>query len=153
MRACLGPSPPASPSSPSRGRTAAPRHHGQLVHVGVLDRLVARQRGSARARTRPAARPAVHRSACSAPSRSRSPAASPAVRRATCTGSKRHAPRLAGVLAHLECTPWRSYAAGDHTLFLGEVTGFDFRDGDALAFLTSRFTILAEEQLGQEHLI
>ena len=64
-----------------------------------------------------------------------------------------HAPRLAGVLAHLECTPWRAYDAGDHTLFLGEVAGYDFRDGDALAFLTSRFTILAEEQLGHEHLI
>jgi flavin reductase (DIM6/NTAB) family NADH-FMN oxidoreductase RutF len=64
-----------------------------------------------------------------------------------------HAPRLAGVLAHLECTPWRAYDAGDHTLFLGEVAGFDFREGGALAFLTSRFTILAEEQLGHEHLI
>lgn len=64
-----------------------------------------------------------------------------------------HAPRLAGVLAHLECTPWRAYDGGDHTLFLGQVVGFDFRDGDALAFLTSRFTILAEEQLGHEHLI
>lgn len=64
-----------------------------------------------------------------------------------------HAPRLAGVLAHLECTPWRAYEGGDHTLFLGEVVGFDFRDGDALAYHTSRFTTVAEQLLGHEHLI
>lgn len=64
-----------------------------------------------------------------------------------------HAPRLAGVLAHLECTPWRAYDGGDHTLFLGEVQDFDFRDGDALAYHTSRFTTVAEQQLGHEHLI
>jgi flavin reductase (DIM6/NTAB) family NADH-FMN oxidoreductase RutF len=63
------------------------------------------------------------------------------------------APRLAGVLAHLECQPWRAYDGGDHTLFLGEVVGFDFRDGDALAYHTSRFTTVAEELLGHEHLI
>ena len=64
-----------------------------------------------------------------------------------------HAPRLAGVLAHLECTPWRAYDGGDHTLFLGEVRGFDFRDGDALAYHTSRFTKVADDLLGHEHLI
>jgi flavin reductase (DIM6/NTAB) family NADH-FMN oxidoreductase RutF len=64
-----------------------------------------------------------------------------------------HAPRLGGVLAHLECRPWRAYDAGDHTLYLGEVAAFDYREGDALAFLTSRFTVLAEERLGHEHLI
>jgi flavin reductase (DIM6/NTAB) family NADH-FMN oxidoreductase RutF len=64
-----------------------------------------------------------------------------------------HAPRLAGVLAHLECTPWRAYDGGDHTLFLGEIVGFDFRDGDALAYHTSRFTTVAEQLLGHEHLI
>lgn len=63
------------------------------------------------------------------------------------------APRLAGVLAHLECRPWRAYDGGDHTLFLGEVAGFDYRDGDALAYLTSRFTTIAEGRLGIEHLI
>ncbi len=64
-----------------------------------------------------------------------------------------HAPRLAGVLAHLECKPWRAYDGGDHTLYLGEVADFDFRDGDALAYLTSRFTTVAEQRLGIEHLI
>ena len=46
-------------------------------------------------------------------------------------------PRLAGVLAHLECRPWRHYEAGDHTLFLGEVVDFAYRDGAALGFHAS----------------
>jgi flavin reductase len=62
-------------------------------------------------------------------------------------------PRLAGVLAHLECRPWRHYDGGDHTLFLGQVTDFAYRDGDALAFHTSRFTAIVDEQLGIESLI
>ena len=63
------------------------------------------------------------------------------------------APRLAGVLAHLECRPWRAYDGGDHTLFLGEVASFAYRDGDALAYHSSRFTSIADVQLGIEDLI
>lgn len=63
------------------------------------------------------------------------------------------APRLAGALAHLECHPWRDYDGGDHTLFLGEVAGFDYRDGDALGYHASRFTSIADERLGIEDLI
>ena len=63
------------------------------------------------------------------------------------------APRLAGVLAYLECRPWREYDGGDHTLFVGEVIDLGYRDGDALAFHTSRFTSIAERQLGIEDLI
>lgn len=62
-------------------------------------------------------------------------------------------PRLAGVLAHVECRPWRDYDGGDHTLFIGEVVDFDYRDGDALAFHTSRFTAIPDTQLGIEDLI
>jgi flavin reductase (DIM6/NTAB) family NADH-FMN oxidoreductase RutF len=64
-----------------------------------------------------------------------------------------HAPRIGGVLAHLECIPWRAYDGGDHTLFLGEVKGFDFRDGDALGYVTSRFRTIDDQQLGHEYLI
>lgn len=62
-------------------------------------------------------------------------------------------PRLAGVLAHLACRPWRDYDGGDHTLFLGEVVDFDYRDGDALCFHTSEFRPLSEPRLGIEDLI
>ena len=62
-------------------------------------------------------------------------------------------PRLAGVLAHLECRPWRDYEGGDHTLFLGEVADFDYRDGAALGYHTSGFTAITDVQLGIEDLI
>jgi flavin reductase len=63
------------------------------------------------------------------------------------------APRLQGALAHVECEPWRVYDAGDHSLFLGEIAGFGHRDGDALAYMGSRFTTIAESDTGVEYLI
>jgi len=63
------------------------------------------------------------------------------------------APRLAGPLAWLACEPWRQYEAGDHTLFLGLVTDFDHRDGDALGYANSRFTVFTEPAYGHEFLI
>jgi len=62
-------------------------------------------------------------------------------------------PRLGGVLAHLACLPWRDYDGGDHTLFLGEVVDFDYRDGGALGFHASGFTAFDEPHLGLEDLI
>jgi flavin reductase (DIM6/NTAB) family NADH-FMN oxidoreductase RutF len=53
-------------------------------------------------------------------------------------------PRLAGALAHLTCTPWRSYDGGDHVLFLGEVTGFAHHGGDPLVFYRGTFRPLGE---------
>jgi flavin reductase (DIM6/NTAB) family NADH-FMN oxidoreductase RutF len=64
-----------------------------------------------------------------------------------------HAPCLSGALANLECTPWRTYDAGDHTLFLGKVESFEYRDGDALAYLSSSYRTIAEQELGFEYLI
>jgi len=63
------------------------------------------------------------------------------------------APHISGVLAQLECVPWRAYDGGDHTIFLGEVVNFDFRDGDALGYVTSRFRAIDDQQLGHEYLI
>jgi flavin reductase (DIM6/NTAB) family NADH-FMN oxidoreductase RutF len=63
----------------------------------------------------------------------------------------RVAPVLAGALATLECLPWRDYDGGDHTLYLGEVVGFCYRDGDALGYFASRFTTLERQQLGVEY--
>ncbi|HTX07406.1 MAG TPA: flavin reductase family protein [Solirubrobacteraceae bacterium] len=62
------------------------------------------------------------------------------------------APRLAGALAHVECRPWRDHECGDHTLFIGEVVDFRYRDGDALGFHTSRFMTIPDVQLGIESL-
>jgi flavin reductase (DIM6/NTAB) family NADH-FMN oxidoreductase RutF len=48
-------------------------------------------------------------------------------------------PRLSGVLAYLECEPWRAYEGGDHTLYLGRVVALGYQEGDALGFFCSRF--------------
>lgn len=63
------------------------------------------------------------------------------------------APRLSGVLAHMACRPWRTYDGGDHTLFLGEVDAFGYRDGDALGFHASAFTPINDRHLGMEDLL
>ncbi|GAB3558305.1 flavin reductase family protein [Arthrobacter alkaliphilus] len=63
------------------------------------------------------------------------------------------APRLAGVLAYFECKPWAAYDGGDHTLYVGEVVDFNYRNGDALAFANSAFTTIPESQLGMEDLL
>jgi flavin reductase (DIM6/NTAB) family NADH-FMN oxidoreductase RutF len=48
-------------------------------------------------------------------------------------------PRLVGSLAYLECEPWRTYDGGDHQLFLGEVTEFEYHGGDPLVFYRGQF--------------
>ncbi len=56
------------------------------------------------------------------------------------------APRLAGVLAHISCTPWQAYDGGDHLLYLGEVQEFVMHDGQPLLFHTGKF-----HHLGDDH--
>ncbi|HEX7380905.1 MAG TPA: flavin reductase family protein [Nevskiaceae bacterium] len=63
------------------------------------------------------------------------------------------APRLAGCLAWFACAPWAAYDGGDHTLYVGKVMGFDYRGGDALGFVNSRFTVISEASLGVEFLL
>lgn len=62
------------------------------------------------------------------------------------------APRLVGALATFECLPWREYDGGDHTLYLGEVVGFEHRQGDALGYFCSRFVKLDEPGFGMEYI-
>jgi len=63
------------------------------------------------------------------------------------------APRLSGPLAWLACEPWREYDGGDHTLFVGLVEDFGHREGDALGYANSRFTVFAEPTYGHEFLL
>lgn len=49
------------------------------------------------------------------------------------------APRLAGALAHFECSPWASYDGGDHVLYLGRVEAFDRAPGEPLSFYAGKF--------------
>jgi flavin reductase (DIM6/NTAB) family NADH-FMN oxidoreductase RutF len=61
-------------------------------------------------------------------------------------------PRLAGALAVIECEPWAAYDGGDHTLVVGRVTGFHYRDGDGLGYFCGRFVRLEAPVLGIEFL-
>lgn len=56
----------------------------------------------------------------------------------------RPAPRLAGCLAYVSCTPWRSYPGGDHLLHLGEVIDVERHEGDPLLFYQGKFRRVGE---------
>ena len=60
--------------------------------------------------------------------------------------------QLVGALAFFECAPWAAYDGGDHTLVVGEVTDFDYRDGDALGYFCGRFVKLDTPVFGIEFL-
>ncbi|GEL17520.1 flavin reductase family protein [Pseudonocardia asaccharolytica] len=55
------------------------------------------------------------------------------------------APRLAGCLAHVSCTPWQHYDGGDHILYLGEVQEFRIHPGRPLLFHTGKFHHLGDD--------
>lgn len=63
------------------------------------------------------------------------------------------APHLVGALAVLECAPWATYDGGDHTLVVGRVTGFHYREGDGLGYFCGRFVRLDAPVLGIEFLL
>lgn len=49
------------------------------------------------------------------------------------------APRIAGCVAHLACSPWATYDGGDHVLYVGEVQRFEFHGGEPLVFHRGAF--------------
>jgi flavin reductase (DIM6/NTAB) family NADH-FMN oxidoreductase RutF len=53
-------------------------------------------------------------------------------------------PILDGVLAHLECEYFAAHELGDHTLFVGRVTGGTAEDGRPLLYYSGRYFALAE---------
>ena len=61
-------------------------------------------------------------------------------------------PRLSDALSYFDCAPWAAYDGGDHTLVVGEVTQFDYREGDALGYFCGRFVSLPSPVLGFEFL-
>lgn len=62
------------------------------------------------------------------------------------------APVLAGALALVECAPWATYDGGDHTLAVGRVERFSYREGDALGYFCGRFVRIDAPVLGIEFL-
>jgi len=53
-------------------------------------------------------------------------------------------PVLDGALAHLECECFAAHELGDHTLFVGRVTGGTAGDGRPLLYYSGRYSALAE---------
>ncbi len=52
-------------------------------------------------------------------------------------------PRLYGALVQFECSPWRTYDGGDHSILVGQVIDLQVSEGDALGFFSSRFIPIA----------
>jgi flavin reductase (DIM6/NTAB) family NADH-FMN oxidoreductase RutF len=48
-------------------------------------------------------------------------------------------PRLRGVAAWFQCVPWQTVDAGDHILFLGQVTAYDHSTSTPLVFHEGQF--------------
>ena len=48
-------------------------------------------------------------------------------------------PSVEGALSRLYCRVAQTIPLGDHLLFVGEVTGFDTRDGDSLTYFRGRY--------------
>jgi flavin reductase (DIM6/NTAB) family NADH-FMN oxidoreductase RutF len=46
---------------------------------------------------------------------------------------------LAGALAHIECERFADFPLGDHTLFVGRVTGGDASDGEPLLYFRGAY--------------
>lgn len=56
------------------------------------------------------------------------------------------APLIGGAVAQFECSVWRTYDGGDHTIVLGNLLSLDrCADQDALLFFQGRFRQLDEE--------
>jgi 3-hydroxy-9,10-secoandrosta-1,3,5(10)-triene-9,17-dione monooxygenase reductase component len=49
---------------------------------------------------------------------------------------------LEGAIAHVECEPFADFPLGDHTLFVGRVTGGAVRDGDPLLYYRGAYAAL-----------
>ncbi len=49
-------------------------------------------------------------------------------------------PLLAGVVAHIICSSWGTFEAGDHTVFFGRVSGGETFDGTPLIHYRSEYT-------------
>ena len=47
-------------------------------------------------------------------------------------------PIIGGVSAYFKCKQWKQYDAGDHVLFVGEITEFNHQNGDSLTFFEGK---------------
>ena len=60
--------------------------------------------------------------------------------------TKRGTPLLADCIGHLECRLVKTHAAGDHTIFIGQVEHVALQDGRPLLFYRGRYESLEEAE-------
>ena len=53
-------------------------------------------------------------------------------------------PLVAGALAHLECRVVAAHAAGDHTIYVGEIVALSARSGRPLVYHQGRYRRLEQ---------
>lgn len=51
-------------------------------------------------------------------------------------------PIIKNTVATIQCSPWATYEAGDHLLFVGEVKDYSYKAAKALLFLRGKFSAL-----------
>ncbi|MER1959228.1 MAG: flavin reductase family protein [Solibacillus sp.] len=47
-------------------------------------------------------------------------------------------PSIDGASGYFKCKQWQQYDAGDHVLFVGEITAFDHQSGNSLTFFEGK---------------
>lgn len=57
-------------------------------------------------------------------------------------------PVIEQALATFECRKWQTYDGGDHDIVVGEVTGFDTSEGDALLFFRGQMARMEKAARG-----
>lgn len=63
-----------------------------------------------------------------------------------CRSGPQGVPLLEGVVAHILCDAWGRHEAGDHTLFLGLVTGGETFERPPLLYFRSEYTSTGERR-------
>ncbi|ANX10931.1 oxidoreductase [Fictibacillus arsenicus] len=54
-------------------------------------------------------------------------------------------PRLQDSLAYIECEPFAEYDGGDHVLFIGKVSEFEYRKGSPLTYYCGKFSSVSTQ--------
>ncbi|WP_370355594.1 flavin reductase family protein [Lysinibacillus sp. S2017] len=52
--------------------------------------------------------------------------------------TKGDSPSIGGTSGYFKCKQWQQYDAGDHVLFVGEITEFDCKSGNSLTFFEGK---------------
>ncbi|MBE3593785.1 MAG: flavin reductase family protein [Candidatus Carbobacillus altaicus] len=62
-------------------------------------------------------------------------------------------PHFKEALAIFLCRPWKTYDGGDHVLVLGEITSYQYHDGDALTYFYGRYGLLKKPEEQKQSIV